>query len=188
MIHPSSYYRHLERELESRLDALKSLSALDFSTPELALTAAAAASGRRDDVRSAIRIALRRGVSGDALHEVLLQTYLFAGYPRAINALVELAAGIGAQIPEPDEVLADAVEDGDELLASLVELVVGEARAEVRSTDRGQRCDRIGHAFVDDHVRVETAHAVTDDVDSFGLAVGEYLLDLLLEAPGSVDH
>jgi 4-carboxymuconolactone decarboxylase len=61
MIHPSSGYRHLERELESRLDGLDP-------------------------------------APGEALRETLLETYLFAGYPRAINALAELAA----LLPQPD--------------------------------------------------------------------------------------
>jgi 4-carboxymuconolactone decarboxylase len=55
---------------------------------------------------------LERGTSPNALYEVLLQTYLFAGYPRAINALAELAAlGGGADGGGRVDLDADAGQD-----------------------------------------------------------------------------
>jgi 4-carboxymuconolactone decarboxylase len=92
MIHPQSSYRRLEQELESGLDALETPLGADFRTRGLALCAAATADGRRDVLRAALRVGLGRGIHAGLLREVLLQTYLFAGYPRAINALAELAA------------------------------------------------------------------------------------------------
>ena len=55
-------------------------------------------------VRASIRIALERATPVSELYEALLQTYLFAGYPRAINALAELAAALprSAQVREID--------------------------------------------------------------------------------------
>lgn len=98
MIHPQPSYRRLERELESGLNDLESPRGADFPTRALALGAAAASDGRRDLVRAALRVVLAGGVDAGRLREVLLQTYLFAGYPRAINALAELAA----LTPHPD--------------------------------------------------------------------------------------
>jgi 4-carboxymuconolactone decarboxylase len=87
----------------------------------LCLGAAAAASGRRDMVRASIRIALAKTTPVTELYEVLLQTYLFAGYPRAINALAELTAAMPRQAerqgidltPSGDE--ADWISRGQDL-------------------------------------------------------------------------
>jgi len=87
--HPG--YRQLEADLESRLEALEGVGRLTPATRGLALAAAATALGRRDLTRFVLRLLLGRGVPADRLRETLLQTYLFAGYPRAINALAELA-------------------------------------------------------------------------------------------------
>ncbi|MBI5368715.1 MAG: carboxymuconolactone decarboxylase family protein [Planctomycetes bacterium] len=67
------------------------VSALAARDPE-ALAAAAGA-------------ALDAGVPAAELHEALLQSYLFVGYPRAINALgafARAAAARGVRVPEPD--------------------------------------------------------------------------------------
>jgi alkylhydroperoxidase/carboxymuconolactone decarboxylase family protein YurZ len=90
-------YRHLETELDSRLAELERGGRLDPETRGLALAAAAAAAGRRDTTRAVLRLLIQRGQAPDRLRAALLQTYLFAGYPRAINALAELAA----LLPEP---------------------------------------------------------------------------------------
>jgi 4-carboxymuconolactone decarboxylase len=85
-------YRQIERELDSRLASLEASAGPDPELRGLALAAAAAARGRRDTLRAALRLLRRRSLHPGRLREVLLQTYLFAGYPRAINALAELAA------------------------------------------------------------------------------------------------
>ncbi len=90
-------YRQFERELDSRLASLEAGEGPPAEIRGLALAAAAAAHGRRDALRAALRVLRRRSLDPAKLREVLLQTYLFAGYPRAINALAELAA-LG---PEP---------------------------------------------------------------------------------------
>jgi len=52
-------------------------------------------------MRAALNIALSLGLSPERLREAILQTYLFAGYPRAINALAALAALLPPQKPSP---------------------------------------------------------------------------------------
>ncbi len=94
MVHHPAPHGELERDLE--IGITDRFGSRDFPIHSrcLCLSAAAAASGRRDMVRASIRIALERTTPGSELYEVLLQTYLFAGYPRAINALAELAASL----------------------------------------------------------------------------------------------
>ncbi len=43
-------------------------------------------------LRRELAAALREGADAETLREAILQNYLFAGYPRCINALAELAA------------------------------------------------------------------------------------------------
>ncbi len=93
-------YRHLEPELDRELSELDRDPEPDPETRGLALAASATAAGRRDATRAVLRLLLRRGTSTEALRAAILQTYLFAGYPRAINALAELSA----LLPEPGEV------------------------------------------------------------------------------------
>ncbi len=88
-------YRPPERKLDSGLRALSGPPG--EAVRLLAAASAAAAAGRRDVTRAALRLALGRGIPAPDLGEILLQVYLFAGYPRAINALAELAA----LVPEP---------------------------------------------------------------------------------------
>jgi 4-carboxymuconolactone decarboxylase len=92
-------YRQVLADLESRLAALEGDPSPPRAIRGLALAAAAAAAGRRDLTRAVLRVVLARGGDPEAVREVLLQTYLFAGYPRAINALAELATL--APVPEP---------------------------------------------------------------------------------------
>jgi 4-carboxymuconolactone decarboxylase len=80
------------------------------------IAAAACAQGDRHFTRGVLRAALAAGTGPETLRETLLQTYLFAGYPRAINALADLAS----LAPVPDPVLdleADLGRDGDWLEA-----------------------------------------------------------------------
>ena len=93
------HYRHTEPELDSGFEGLLAEGPLDPGTRGLALAAAAAAAGRRDVMRAVLKLLLRRGLDPVRLRETLLQTYLFAGYPRAINALAELTA----LLPDPPQ-------------------------------------------------------------------------------------
>ena len=92
-------YRQRGQELESKLVSLGEPQFLDPQTRLLALAAAATASGRRDPTRVVLAIALARGMGPEPLREAILQTYLFAGYPRAINAL----AVLHSLLPQEDE-------------------------------------------------------------------------------------
>jgi len=89
---PSPRYRQLARAFDRAGGEEPAPGGIGPAARGLVLAAAAAAQGRRDVLRDALRLALERGATAGALYEVLLQTYLFAGYPRAINALAELAA------------------------------------------------------------------------------------------------
>src|SRR5689334_16743917 len=65
-----------------------SLGHLDDATRELVRVAATLAGGSEDEVRAALQRAVN--VTPHAwIEEMLLQTYLFAGFPRALNAMRE---------------------------------------------------------------------------------------------------
>ena len=66
----------------------RTLSVLDDATGALVRVAAAVAAGTEDDVRKALAEAAG-GVPHQWIEELLLQTYLFAGFPRALNAFRE---------------------------------------------------------------------------------------------------
>jgi alkylhydroperoxidase/carboxymuconolactone decarboxylase family protein YurZ len=91
--HPTAH-GDLERDLEDGVTDRFANQSFPLHWRCLCLGAATAASGRRDLVRASIRIALAKTTPVTELYETLLQTYLFAGYPRAINALAELTAAI----------------------------------------------------------------------------------------------
>jgi 4-carboxymuconolactone decarboxylase len=78
--------------LDIRLVEISHFGAPAPETRRLVLVAAATALGARDVTRHVLRRVLGEGAPPDLVAEVVLQTYLFAGYPRAINALAELAA------------------------------------------------------------------------------------------------
>lgn len=87
-------YRQLERELDSGLRSLDpEAGGPDTLLP--ALVAAAAAAGDRPRLRAALRLAQAAGIGAAAVRETVLQVYLFAGYPRAINALADVAGVYG---------------------------------------------------------------------------------------------
>jgi 4-carboxymuconolactone decarboxylase len=69
----------------------------------LARVAAAAAAGRRELLRGWYRAALGNGVPVADLQEATLQVFLFAGYPRTIDAFEELEAAYGEPPPPPQE-------------------------------------------------------------------------------------
>ena len=85
-------------------------SPLDAPTRALVRVAAVAAGGHEADVRTALVAAIRDSPS-PWVEEVILQTYLFAGFPRALNTAREWRRLQGdrrpARQPEPDESAAD---------------------------------------------------------------------------------
>lgn len=63
---------------------------LSLRDRELAAVAALVATGRSSQLPAHLRAALRAGVTGDELGEVILQTATIAGFPPAMNAMSTL--------------------------------------------------------------------------------------------------
>jgi 4-carboxymuconolactone decarboxylase len=66
----------------------RTLESLDAPTRELARLAAVVTAGRNEDVRQAIAVAAAL-VPPIWIEELILQSYLFAGFPRTLNAMRE---------------------------------------------------------------------------------------------------
>jgi len=80
--------------------------------------AAAAAAGRRELLRAWYPEALAAGLPLPYLQEATLQVFLFAGYPRTIDAFEELFAACDAPEPAPREAHPpDLVSRGEHLFA-----------------------------------------------------------------------
>jgi 4-carboxymuconolactone decarboxylase len=80
------------------------LSSLDEATRELVVVAALVAAGSESEVRAALTRA-HAIVPHQWIEELLLQTYLFAGFPRALNSLREWRR----LVPTPAATEADTV-------------------------------------------------------------------------------
>lgn len=78
------------------------LPALDDATRHLVLVAAAISGGSEAESRVALAAAHAAGVSATWVEEVVLQSYLFAGFPRALNAMREWRRISGAAAPATD--------------------------------------------------------------------------------------
>lgn len=81
---------------------LTPLTSLDDETAALVRLAAALAGGSEAAVRAALTSALQQ-VRPQWVEEVILQTYLFAGFPRALNAAREWRRISGIPAPAHDE-------------------------------------------------------------------------------------
>ena len=68
---------------------------LSIRDRELAAVAALVATGRSSQLPAHLRAALRAGVTGDELREVILQTATIAGFPPAMNAMSTLKTILG---------------------------------------------------------------------------------------------
>jgi 4-carboxymuconolactone decarboxylase len=66
----------------------RTLDSLDAPTRELARLSAVVTAGKADEVRQALAVAAAM-VPAIWIEELLLQTYLFAGFPRSLNAMRE---------------------------------------------------------------------------------------------------
>ncbi|MCU0623773.1 MAG: carboxymuconolactone decarboxylase family protein [Gemmatimonadaceae bacterium] len=78
------------------------LPTLDDATRQLVLVAAAIAGGSEAASRAALAAAHAAGVPAAWVEEVVLQSYLFAGFPRALNAMREWRRISGAPAPADD--------------------------------------------------------------------------------------
>jgi 4-carboxymuconolactone decarboxylase len=73
---------------------------LDQPTAALVRLSARITAGSEDDVRAGFAECAAAKVSGKWLEEVVLQSYLFAGFPRALNAAREWRRAFPAQVQE----------------------------------------------------------------------------------------
>jgi len=69
----------------------------------LARIAALAATGRTRALGAQFRACVRERVPLRAVRETLLQVFLFAGFPRTVNALEALERALGRRPPDPPE-------------------------------------------------------------------------------------
>jgi 4-carboxymuconolactone decarboxylase len=77
--------------------------ALDAATRELVRLAAVVALGTEVEIRAAMGRVANAGVPPVWVEELILQTYLFAGFPRGLNAMREWRRASGQPAPERDE-------------------------------------------------------------------------------------
>jgi 4-carboxymuconolactone decarboxylase len=101
-----------------------------------------AAAGRLEELEGALRGSLSAGVSLTEIREAILETYLFAGYPKAINALGTLREVTGGGGAEAD-LRAEGSDDDAESPATLeqrglrlMDLVYGKSLAALLSNMR----------------------------------------------------
>jgi 4-carboxymuconolactone decarboxylase len=78
---------------------------LDAETEALCRLAATIAVGSEPDVRRAMRDVVERAVRPEWVEEVVLQSYLFAGFPRALNAAREWRRESGRAAPHESQEL-----------------------------------------------------------------------------------
>ena len=84
------------------------LTALDPATAALVVVSATVAAGDEPTMRAVLRETVGRAPDAD-VEEVLLQSYLFAGFPRALNAmrLWRGVSGVSAPAADQDPVAAE---------------------------------------------------------------------------------
>lgn len=91
-------------------DSDVTLTALDGETAALVYLAAMLAGGSEADVRGALTRAVQ-DIRPAWVEEVILQTYLFAGFPRALNGAREWRRISGREAPSPDTHAIDGPTD-----------------------------------------------------------------------------
>jgi 4-carboxymuconolactone decarboxylase len=79
------------------------LQPLDEATRELVRLAVVIAAGSEPDLRAAMARAVSRAVDPTWVEELILQSYLFAGFPRTLNAAREWRRVSGKAAPSHDE-------------------------------------------------------------------------------------
>jgi 4-carboxymuconolactone decarboxylase len=104
--------------MAKRASATSSVPALDEATRELVRLAAVIASGTELEIRVAMGRMVSAVVPVVWIEELILQTYLFAGFPRGLNAMREWRRASGQPAPERDEgerpdAIADWTRDGE---------------------------------------------------------------------------
>ena len=106
---------------------------LDRSLEVLIRLSAVIASRSAEDLESVMRVAAERG-DEDAIEEVILQSYLFLGYPIALNAMAQWRAVSGAGPREHAAVQRDTwLERGEEVCSAVYGGQYERLRVNVRS-------------------------------------------------------
>ena len=138
------------------------LTALDDATRRLVRTAAIVAAGTESEVRDALADA-EPNVPHQWIEELLLQTYLFAGFPRALNAFREWRR----RVPGPEEFGAAGDQD----------IAVAEWEARGRATCRAV----YGRMYEKLRQNIEALHPALDTwmiVEGYGKVLSRPGLDL----------
>jgi 4-carboxymuconolactone decarboxylase len=88
--------------MSSGASAERSMAGLDAETAALCRLAATIAVGTEPALRRGMSEVVAADVSPEWVEEVVLQSYLFAGFPRALNAAREWRRASGRPAPETD--------------------------------------------------------------------------------------
>ena len=104
------------------------LGSLDGATRQLVRTAAVVAAGTESEVRLTLADAEMQ-VPHEWVEELLLQTYLFAGFPRTLNAFREWRR----RVPAPDEPMPIEVEEWVERGPETCRAVYGQMYEKLRA-------------------------------------------------------
>lgn len=137
-----------------------SLRALDAPSAQLIDLAAILAAGSEAEMRTALESAARSPIDPIWVEELVLQTYLFAGFPRTLNGmrLWRRASGRPAEMPDREESLA------------------------TRWTRRGeQTCETVyGSLYKRLRANIRSLHPALDSwmIDLYGRVLGRSGLDL----------
>lgn len=137
--------------------------ALDDATRELVKLAAAVAVGSEADVRVAMTRAVAERIPVAWVEELVLQTYLFAGFPRGLNAMREWRRASRTTAPEHDP--GERVDAGTEW---------ARAGVETCRTVYGEMYDRL-------RVNIRALHPALDAwmiVEGYGKVLSRNGLDL----------
>ncbi len=89
--------------MAKRARLTSTVPALDEATRELVRLAAVISSGAEPEIRAAMTRVAGGAVPPVWIEELILQTYLFAGFPRGLNAMREWRRASAQSAPERDE-------------------------------------------------------------------------------------
>ncbi len=109
---------------------------LDDATRELVELSIVIATAREPELRDAMRRAAVSKANPVWVEELILQSYIFAGFPRALNAAREWRRASGIRAPRFDDDAADRYELWRERGEATCALVYGEVYERLRSNIR----------------------------------------------------
>jgi 4-carboxymuconolactone decarboxylase len=113
------------------------VGALDAATRELVELSIMVATAREPELRAAMRRAASSNLNPEWVEELILQSYIFAGFPRALNAAREWRSASGIPAPRSDsDSRGDRYESwrarGETTCATVYGPAYGRLRANVR--------------------------------------------------------